>query len=533
MTAAPLVDGAPAPVRVVVIGNGMAGSRLVEELRRRAGADRLAVTVVGAEPHAAYNRILLSSVLAGKVTVDDIELTPRAWCAAHDVDLRTGVAATAVDRAARVVRLSDGTALGYDVLVLATGSRARVPAVTGFTDSAGGLHPAVHVFRTVDDCAAIAAAARAARHVVVVGGGLLGLEAARGLAGLGADVHVLHKGTHLMDRQLDDMAAAVLTRTLQRLRVDVRLRSVPIRYDTTTDPGSIVLADGAHVPADLVVLACGVEPEVTLARDAGLTVERGIVVDDDLRSVEDAGVFAIGECAQHDGTVYGLVAPAWEQAAVLADRLTGELSSYRGSRLVTRLKAADVDLATMGDGHADDDTDAEVVRFLDPTRGTYKKLVIRDGRLTGAILLGDNATVGTVTQLFDRSGVVPSDRVSLLFPGRGATAVESPAHMPDRATVCRCNNVTKRAITQAFLAGARDVPAVAAATRATTGCGGCRDVVCGLVDWLAETDPGPAPDVPPADERSADERSADERSVDERRAGRASVPVGRVEAPVG
>jgi assimilatory nitrate reductase electron transfer subunit len=481
--------------RVVVVGNGMAGSRVVEELRARDPQRALEVCVLGAEPFGAYNRILLSSVLAGKVTVDDIALTPPGWYTANDVQVHLGVTAARIDRTARTVVTTDGRTFAYDELVLATGSRPRVPAVPGFLDGHGGdgnggLADGVSVFRTVDDCARIVAGSAGARHAVVVGGGLLGLEAARGLAGRGVAVTVLHKAGHLMEKQIDDLAGGVLLRTLSRLGIDARLRGVPIRYDTSGAERHIVLADGEHLPADIVVLAAGVEPDVCLARDAGLAVNRAVVVDDRMRT-SDPHVWAIGECAEHRGSVYGLVAPAWEHATVVASALTGgTAASYTGSAIVTRLKASDVDLATMGDAHLEDDETAEVVRFVDPVRGTYKKLVIRDGRLTGAILLGENPTVGAVTQLFDRGGPVPADRITLLFPGRGAGAtVENPAHIPDRATVCRCNNVSKRAITKCWLAGAKTVAAVAGATRATTGCGGCRDVVAGIVDWMAAADP--------------------------------------------
>ncbi|MDQ1725696.1 MAG: assimilatory nitrate reductase electron transfer subunit [Frankiaceae bacterium] len=483
--------------RVVVVGNGMAGSRVVEELRARDLQRALDICVLGAETFPAYNRILLSSVLAGKVTVGDIALTPEAWYEQNDVQLELGVTVARIDRTARVVIASDGRTFGYDELVLATGSRPRVPTVPGFTDPGGDLAAGVSVFRTVGDCERIIAGSASAAHAIVVGGGLLGLEAARGLAGRGVAVTVLHKAGHLMEKQIDDLAGGVLVRTLARLGVDVRLRGVPIRYDTAGAERFIVLADGQHLPADIVVIAAGVEPDVCLARDSGLDVNRAIVVDDRMRT-SDPHVWAIGECAEHRGTVYGLVAPAWEHAAVVANALTGAGgASYAGSAIVTRLKASNVDLATMGDAHLEDDETAEVVRFVDPVRGTYKKLVIRDGRLTGAILLGENATVGAVTQLFDRGGPVPSDRITLLFPGRGAaTTVENPAHIPDRATVCRCNNVSKRAITKCWLAGARTVAAVAGVTRATTGCGGCRDLVAGIVDWMAAADPDEQPDVP-------------------------------------
>jgi len=288
---------------------------------------------------------------------------------------------------------------------------------------------------------------------------------------------------------------------MRELGVSVRLGVTATRVLTvepesrpTGRPGvrAVELSDGSVVETGLVVIACGVRPEVSLARAAGLAVEQGVVVDSQLRSVTDDSVFAIGECAQHDGLVYGLVAPAWEQAAIAADVVTGARADarYSGSSVVTRLKAAGVDLATLGDatGHIDDEPGHEVVQFSDPARGTYKKLVIRDGQLVGAILLGDCATAGTVIQLFDRGGQVPSDPLSLLFAGVAEpTAAASPALMPAAATICRCNNVTKRDIQNCWLAGAGDVNAVADATRATTGCGTCRDAVAGIIGWLEET----------------------------------------------
>ncbi len=479
--------------RLVVVGSGMAGSRLAAELRRRDPSVRLRVTVVGEEPHPPYNRVLLSNVLAGKAAADDIRLADGGG-----VDLRTGVRVTALDRAAKEVALSDGGRLPYDTCVLATGSTAFVPPVAGLVRADGTLLPGAVPFRTLDDCSAILAAADGARRAVVLGGGLLGLEAARGLAGRGLDVEVLHVAGHLMERQLDPRSAGVLARTVRRLGVAVRLgaRLTAVAGDGRVE--GLVLDDGTTVPADLLVLACGVRPETDLARAAGLAVDRGVLVDDELRSATDPDVRAIGECAQHDGQVYGLVAPAWEQAAVLADLLTGSDpgARYGGSRQVTRLKAAGVQLAAMGDTHAGDDPDdpeVEVLSYADPARDTYKKLVIRDGRLVGAILLGDVATVGQVTQLYDRGAPVPGDRLPLLFAGlRGGPEAVSPTLLPDSATVCHCNGVTKGAITACWLAGSRGVADIAARTRATTGCGTCRDTVCGLVEWLEASDP-PAP----------------------------------------
>ncbi|BCL13978.1 FAD-dependent oxidoreductase [Micromonospora sagamiensis] len=506
--------------RIVIVGYGMAGARLATELHARPG-DRK-VTVLGAEPHRAYNRIMLSTLLAGKVDERDVELTELAG---QGVDVRAGVAVTAIDRAARTVRTATGEQLGYDHLVLATGSRAVVPPLAGLDPDR--LPDRVVPFRTLDDCRRILAAARGARTVLVLGGGLLGLEAARGLAARGLDAHVVHPTGHLMERQLDPAAGAVLADTLARLGVRTHLAASATGVVAGADGVRLDLADGRSLDADLLVLACGVRPDTALATAAGLRVERGVVVDDRLRT-DDPHVSAIGDCAQYDGVVGGLVAPAWAQARVVARLLTGEDAHdrYRPPPGVTRLKAAGIDLAAMGElpapaggaqaggaqaggaqaggthatGPAAGDKNpvaarCEELTFADPARGTYARLRITDDRLTGAILLGDNPAVGTVIQLFDRGAPVPADRRALLLgrtvdgPAGGAEPVASPALMPDATTVCRCNAVSKADLVGCWRAGARSVAEVVTATRAGTGCGSCRDAVAGIVEWLSGVDP--------------------------------------------
>ncbi|MEH1167910.1 FAD-dependent oxidoreductase [Micromonospora sp. CPCC 205539] len=471
-------------VRMVIVGNGMAGARLAGELHAR-GGDRK-VTVLGAEPHRAYNRIMLSTLLAGRIGEPDVELTEAAG---HGIDLRTGVPVTAVDRAAREVHTADGERIGYDHLVLATGSRAVVPPLPGVDPV--DLPARVVPFRTLDDCRRIIAAANGARSALVLGGGLLGLEAARGLATRGLATTVVHPRGHLMERQLDPAAGAVLADTLAGLGVTVQLAVPATGMATDANGVRLDLADGRSLHADLLVLSCGVRPDTALAEAAGLTVRRGVVVDDRLRT-NDRCVSAIGDCAEHDGVLTGLVAPAWAQARVLAEVLTGTdpLARYQPRPVVTRLKAAGIDLAAMGD--ATSDGSCEELTFADPARGTYARLRIRDERLTGAILLGDNPAVGTVIQLFDRGHPVPADRRALLL-GRALGAADaapaaSPALMPDAATVCQCNTVTKGALVRCWRSGARTVDAMVAATRAGTGCGGCRDAVGGIVDWLSQAE---------------------------------------------
>ncbi|MBC7678924.1 MAG: NAD(P)/FAD-dependent oxidoreductase [Pseudorhodobacter sp.] len=460
--------------RVVVVGNGMAGARVVEELDRRDPS--VHVTVFGAEGRPAYNRVLLSDVLAGRRGQDEIALT----LAPDRVVQHLGTAVTAIDRGARTVTSSDGAVTPYDALVLATGSTALVPPVQGIAGPDGRLLRGVHVFRTLDDCDEIIAAAGRSAKAVVVGGGLLGLEAARGLLQHGLPVDVVHGATHLMETQLDPTGGAVLKRAVEALGVGVHLGSFAAGVTGGRRVNGVRLADGRHVGADLVVLACGVRPVVALARAAGLAVERAVVVDDELRT-DDPSVHAVGECAQHRGTVYGLVAPAWEQAAVLADVLTGRPSTYRGSRTATRLKAMGLEVAAMGDTSPellDQQDGLEVLSYADPVRHVYSKLVLRDGVLVGAVLLGDLSTAGPVTQAFDRADPVPPDRRHLMFRGLGAVAPVAPADLPDGAAVCTCNAVTAGAVRAC---AARTVAEVALATRATTGCGGCRTAVGALL----------------------------------------------------
>ncbi|MFR9774706.1 FAD-dependent oxidoreductase [Micromonospora sp. MS34] len=479
-------------MNVVIVGYGMAGARLAAELHARDG-DRK-VTVLGAEPHRAYNRIMLSTLLAGKIDEPDVEL---AEVAGQGVDVRTGVAVTAIDRTAREVRTADGDRHGYDHLVLATGSRAVVPPLPGLDP----LPERVVPFRTLDDCRRILAAARDARSALVLGGGLLGLEAARGLAARGLDVTVVHPMPWLMERQLDPAAGTVLASTLAGLGVRTALAVPAVAVAADRDRIRLDLADGRSLTADLLVLSCGVRPDTALAADAGLAVDRGVVVDDRMRT-SDRRISAIGDCAQHDGTLTGLVAPAWAQARVVADVLAGAdpLARYQPRPAVTRLKAAGIDLAAMGDATdaapadaTDAATPVEELTFADPARGTYARLRIRDERLTGAILLGDNPAVGMVVQLFDRGAPVPADRRSLLlgraFGATPAAPAASPALMPDAATVCQCNDVSKGALVACWRSGARTVAELSAGTRAATGCGGCRDAVAGIADWLAEADP--------------------------------------------
>ena len=367
---------------LIVIGNGMAAARFVDELAQRA-LGRYAVAVIGEEPRLAYNRVLLSALLADEVDFDDIELKPARWWRDRGVTLRYGERATQVDAAARNVTLAGGTQLAFSKLVFATGSQPIKPDIPGMD------LPGVLTFRDVDDVNAIAAAKAAGTRVVVIGGGLLGLEAAYGLAKAGARVTLLHLMDRLMERQLDHRAALMLQRAVEARGIAVRLQAQTTRIAGNGKVEGVELRDGTTIAADAVVVAVGIRANAALARTAGLEVGRGIVVDDHLET-NAAGVHAIGECAEHRGCCYGLVEPAYEQAQLLARRLAGERASYPGSVLATNLKVSGVNVFSAGD-FLGATAEAEEIVLSDPAAGVYKKLVIAHGRLVGAVLFGDTA----------------------------------------------------------------------------------------------------------------------------------------------
>ena len=465
--------------RLVVVGNGMAGARLVEELLARDGAAGHRITVFGDEPCGNYNRILLSSVLARSHDPKSIFINPLAWYAANGVTLHAGLRVESIDLRAKQTVGADGTLERYDTLVLATGSKPLIPPGLSFKRG-------VFVFRTLDDCDRILAFVDRVRRAAVIGGGLLGLEAARGLVNAGLDVHVVHLMPHLMETQLDGPGARVLQQQLEQLGVRVHLEKTTTAVLGNEAVTGLAFKDGSTLECEMVVIAAGIRPNVDVAVAAGLRVHRGIVVGDDLTCDGVSNVCAIGECAEHRGRVYGLVAPVWEQAHVLADRLSGRnpRAVYAGSKPSTKLKVAGVDLAVMGDKDPIDEDD-EVVTYAEPSRGIYKKLVVRNNRLAGAIVLGDGAIVPSLVRLFGEASVVPDNRVDLLFRA-GAAAPPSAEATPDAALICNCNGVTKAQIIESVLEGARSVRGVSEATRACTGCGSCRPEVQAIVELACE-----------------------------------------------
>ncbi len=474
--------------RLVVVGNGMAGARLVEEVLERGGGEQFRITVLGDEPHGNYNRIMLSPVLAGEAHEDDIVLNSHDWYADNGVHLRAGVRAERIDTAAKAVLGSDGSVTPYDHLVLATGSYSFIPPMTGVRREDGELLPGVFGFRTIDETRALLAATGRCRRAVVMGGGLLGLEAARALQGHGLQVELVHAMPHLMNAQLDAEAGAILKRSVESLGIAVHLDVLATEVLGTEHVEGVVLKDGRRLNCDLLVVAAGVRPHTDVAVLSGLEVERGIVVDDQLRT-DDPDVYAIGECAQHRGSVYGLVQPAWEHARVLADVLTGTDpdAEYHGSRTATKLKVAGVDVATMGVNTPERDDD-EFLVISEPRRGVHLSVVIRDDVLVGATLLGDTRKVAYLTQAFDRGAPLPEERIRLLVDLSDGAAEVGVAEMPADSQVCNCNGVSKGDICGAVAGGCGSVGAVMDATRAGKGCGSCKSLVEQIVEWAADGD---------------------------------------------
>ncbi|QSQ41602.1 NAD(P)/FAD-dependent oxidoreductase [Xanthomonas translucens pv. undulosa] len=462
--------------RLVVVGNGMAGIRTVEELLKLMPG-MYDITVFGAEPHPNYNRILLSPVLSGEQQFDEIVLNPLAWYAEHGIHLHVGKEVTRIDRVKRKVIAADGTEAPYDRLLLATGSLPIVLPVPG-KDLKGVIG-----YRDMHDTQTMIDTATRKRHAVVIGGGLLGLEAANGLKQRGMQVTVVHLADWLLERQLDPVAGQLLQRSLSERGLEFRLGTSTTELVGNAD-GEVVavkFSDGSEVPADLVVMAAGIRPNIALAQAAGIHCTRGIVVNDTLQTF-DPRVYAVGECASHRGIAYGLVAPLFEQAKICANHLAGfGIGIYRGSVASTKLKVTGIDLFSAGDFMGGEGS--EEIVLSDPAGGVYKKLVLKDDKLVGACLYGDTNDGAWYFQLLKDASPIGERRERLMFGesalGDAGTAGQDRASaMRDSDEVCGCNGVCKGTIVKAINAqGLFTVDEVKKQTKAASSCGSCTGLV--------------------------------------------------------
>ncbi|WP_292152886.1 nitrite reductase large subunit NirB, partial [Brevundimonas sp.] len=455
----------------------MAGCRAVEELIARDAA-RYRVTIFGAEPHVNYNRIMLSPVLAGEKTFDQIVINDRAWYDDNAVDLIVSDPVEAIDRVSKTVTARSGRVVGYDRLLIATGSDPFIIPVPGHTLDG------VISFRDMADVDRMIAAADSGGEAVVIGGGLLGLEAAHGLSLRGMKVTVIHLMPTLMERQLDEAAGWLLKSALE-----ARGQTILTGADTAEIVGEtcvegVRLKDGRLIPASLVVMAVGIRPSVRLAKEAGLAVGRGIHVDDHMVT-SDPAVLAVGECVEHDGQVYGLVAPLWDMCRALADGLTERHTGYRGSVTSTKLKVSGIDVFSAGDFSGGQGAQDIVLR--DASRGVYKRVIVRDDRIVGAVLYGDTGDGGWYFDLMKKAEDISPVRDMLIFGqafalGGGQTDPKAAvAALSDDAEICGCNGVSKGKVVACIGAGAVTLDAVRSGCKASASCGSCTNIVESLL----------------------------------------------------
>ena len=463
--------------KLVLVGNGMAGVRTLEELLDIA-PEMYEITVFGAEPYGNYNRILLSPVLAGEKTLEEIMLNDEQWYRDHGITLHKGKEVTKIDRRRRQVLAADGTVADYDRLLLATGSNPFIIPVPG------SRLPGVITFRDVYDVNTMLEAAKKHRHAVVIGGGLLGLEAANGLMKQGMKVTVVHLMDTLMERQLDSVAGRMLKQSLEARGMQFLLKASTKEIIGKNRVQGVILEDGREITADLVVMAVGIRPNIELAKKAGLHCERGVVVNDTMQTY-DPRVYAVGECVEHRKQTYGLVAPLFEQARVCANHLAEYgFKRYEGSITSTKLKVTGIDLFSAGDFHGGEDTEDIVMQ--DAAGGIYKKLVLKDNRIQGAVLYGDTVDGAWYFQLM-REGTDVSDLRGHLMYGQahlgdaGHGGENAVAAMSDDMEICGCNGVCKGDIVKAITGkGLFTVEDVRAHTKASSSCGSCT----GLVEQL-------------------------------------------------
>jgi len=461
--------------RLVVVGNGMAGMACLEQILKY--APQFQVTVFGDETHVNYNRIMLSSVLAGEKAADDIVLNSVEWYQRHNIDLRVGVRVVDVDADAQTVTGSDGRSVAYDTLLLATGSSAWMPPIDGL-DKEG-----VFAFRTLEDTRALIERSGRGVKAVVIGGGLLGLEAARGLQVQGCDVTVVHLMPTLMERQLDPDGGYYLLGKMEELGVSVLLGRTTTAILGNGHVEGVALSDDTVMDADIVVVAAGIRPNIELAIKAGVVVNRGVIVNDHMET-SHPDIFAVGECVEHRGVCYGLVAPLYEQGKVLAATITGNRGpTYEGTVQAAKLKIMGVDVFSAGDWS---EQNSEPVRFEDRALGIYKKLTVRDGKLVGAILVGDTSDSHRYMDWLRTNADISDQRRHLLFPPPAADAGLDVAQMADSETICGCLGVAKGTIIAAIHErGVNTMSQLKECTRASTSCGSCTSLCQRLLRAVA------------------------------------------------
>jgi nitrite reductase (NADH) large subunit len=459
--------------QLAIIGNGMACGRLLDELFRRNVGNSYEVTVFGEESHGCYNRILLGRIISGG-SAADITTKPRAWYAERGVQFHSDTLVEKLDVSTRRLFTNTGDEFKYDVCVLATGSAPFIPPMANLHKADGCPKEGVFLFRTVDDCQRIRKHSRPASSAVVLGGGLLGLEAAKALSDLGLHVTVVHLPEWLMNLQVDRLGGSFVRKAIEAVGIFVRTGERVTGVVGEDKVEGVTLQSGEVIPADLLVMAAGIRPRVDVAQASGLPVNRGIVVNE-LLATTAPGVFAVGECAEHNGIVYGIVPPIWEQCEVLADLVTGAnpVSRYRGSKLYTKLKVAGVDVASMGLTEPKAETD-EVLQILEERRGIYRKMIVRDGKLVGAILVGDAEAAPTLARWFDRGDKLPTNRLDVLCSGDVSLAASDPE-------ICNCHHVCESTIKKAIREGCTSLPMLSASTQAGTGCGSCRGQLADLI----------------------------------------------------
>lgn len=452
---------------IVIIGNGMATCRLLDELVAHGSSERYDIAIVGEEPGGAYNRILLSKVLGGS-DPDSVVTKPRSWYEENGIRLLSPCIAEKLDPGKREITLKDHEPLRYDIAILATGSQPFVPHFEGMNDDKGDLLPGIFVYRTMNDCLSMRSYARPGDNAVVLGGGLLGLEAAKALSDRGLHVTVIHLGHGLMNTQLDFVGGEMLKRQIERCGMFVRIGRTIEGIVGSDRVEGVILNDGEQLAADVVVVACGVRPRTEIARSSNIPVNKGILVNDTL-ATQVPGVYAIGECTEHAGITYGLVAPAWEQASVLAGLLTGSdpQGRYRGSKLYARLKVAGVEVASFGELEPKLETD-RTIQVIEERDFSYRKIVTRGRQLVGAMFVGNVQNAASLVQTFDRGDPLPDDALEVLCSFTGGSASST-----DRL-ICNCHRVNEETIISCAKAGADTVQAITEQTKAGSGCGSCK-----------------------------------------------------------